>query len=148
LRLTKTSLTLINRTRLRTKGQSAGYPQAQIGITSNSFQRRAPVWGVVKFWEFEGNSGVVKSWEFAGKILQNELCPFHEIIGFTLTLLEKVPRSKNSEENSEKSRLFTGSNLVLRPAWLKLKILRSIWSFHIERPKLYGRTVVEKLLKF
>ena len=42
LRLTKTSLTLINRTRLRTKGQSAGYPQAQIGITSNSFHRRAP----------------------------------------------------------------------------------------------------------
>jgi len=42
LRLTKTSLTLINRTRLRTKGQSAGYPQAQIGITCNSFQRRAP----------------------------------------------------------------------------------------------------------
>ena len=42
LRLTKTSLTLINRTRLRTKGQSAGYPQAQIGITSNFFQRRAP----------------------------------------------------------------------------------------------------------
>jgi len=42
LRLTKTRLTLINRTRLRTKGQSAGYPQAQIGITSNFFQRRAP----------------------------------------------------------------------------------------------------------
>jgi len=42
LRLTKTSLTLINRTRLRTKGQSAGYAQAQIEITSNSFQRRAP----------------------------------------------------------------------------------------------------------
>ena len=41
-RLTKTRLTLINRTRLRTKGQSAGYSQAQIGITSNSFQRRAP----------------------------------------------------------------------------------------------------------
>jgi len=32
--------TLINRTRLRTKSQSAGYPQAQIEITSNSFQRR------------------------------------------------------------------------------------------------------------
>ena len=42
LRLTKTSLTLINRTRLRTKGQSAGYPQVQIGITSNSFQHLAP----------------------------------------------------------------------------------------------------------
>ena len=42
LRLTKTSPALINHTRLRTKGQSAGYPQAQIGITSNSFQRRAP----------------------------------------------------------------------------------------------------------
>jgi len=42
LKLTKTSRTLINRTRLRTKDQSAGYPQAQIGITSNSFQRRAP----------------------------------------------------------------------------------------------------------
>jgi len=42
LRLTKTSLTLINRTRLRTKGQSAGYPQAQIETTFNSFQRRAP----------------------------------------------------------------------------------------------------------
>jgi len=42
LRLTKTSLTLINRTRLRTNGQSAGYPQAQIGITSNSLKRRAP----------------------------------------------------------------------------------------------------------
>ena len=40
LKILKT--TLINRTRLRTKGQSAGYPQAQIGITSNSFQRRAP----------------------------------------------------------------------------------------------------------
>jgi len=34
--------TLINRTRLRTKGQSASYPQAQLEITSNSFQRRAP----------------------------------------------------------------------------------------------------------
>jgi len=34
--------TLINRTQLRTKGQSAGYLQAQIEITSNSFQRRAP----------------------------------------------------------------------------------------------------------
>ena len=33
--------TLINRTRLRTKGQSAGYPQAQIGSTPNFFQRRA-----------------------------------------------------------------------------------------------------------
>jgi len=47
LRLTKTSLTHLNSyvensTRLRTKGQSAGYPQAQIEITSNSFQRRAP----------------------------------------------------------------------------------------------------------
>jgi hypothetical protein len=33
-----------------------------------------------------------------------------------LTLLEKVPRSENSEENSEESRLFTGTNSVLRPA--------------------------------
>jgi len=41
LRLTKTSLTLINRTRLRTKGQSAGYPQAQIEVTSNSSHRQA-----------------------------------------------------------------------------------------------------------
>jgi len=32
--------TLINHSRLRTKGQSAGYPQSQIEITSNSFQRR------------------------------------------------------------------------------------------------------------
>ena len=40
LKILKT--TLINRTRLRTKGQSTGYPQAQIEITSNSFQRRAP----------------------------------------------------------------------------------------------------------
>ena len=37
LRLAKTSLTLINRTRLRTNGQSAGYPKAQIGITSNFY---------------------------------------------------------------------------------------------------------------
>ena len=35
LRLTKTSLTLINRTRLRTKSQSASYPQAQIGTAAN-----------------------------------------------------------------------------------------------------------------
>jgi len=42
LRLNKTSLTRINLTRLRTKGQCAGYPQAQIEITSNSFQRQAP----------------------------------------------------------------------------------------------------------
>ena len=41
-RLTKRRLTLINRTQLRTKGQSAGYPQAQIEITFNSFQRRTP----------------------------------------------------------------------------------------------------------
>jgi len=40
LKILKT--TLINRTWLRTKGQSAGYPQAQIEITSNSFQCRAP----------------------------------------------------------------------------------------------------------
>jgi len=44
------------------------------------------------------------------------LRPFHEITGFTLTLLVKVLRSENSEENSEESRLFTGANLVLRPA--------------------------------
>jgi len=48
-----------------------------------------------------------------GKILWNEFCPFHEITGFTLTLLYKVLRSENSEE----SRLFKGANLVLRPAW-------------------------------
>ena len=42
--------------------------------------------------------------------------PFHEITGFTLTLLVKVLRSENSEENSEETRLFTGANLVLRPA--------------------------------
>jgi len=45
-----------------------------------------------------------------------KLRPFHEITGFTLTLLYKVLRSENSEENSEESRLFTGANLVLRPA--------------------------------
>jgi len=31
------------------------------------------------------------------------LCPFYEITGFTLILLEKVLRSENSEENSEES---------------------------------------------
>jgi hypothetical protein len=41
LRLTKTSLTLIDRTQLWTKGQCADYPQAHVEITSNSFQRRA-----------------------------------------------------------------------------------------------------------
>ena len=51
-----------------------------------------------------------------GKILWNEFCPFHEITGFTLTLLYIVLRSENSEENSEESRLFTTANLVLRPA--------------------------------
>ena len=30
-------------------------------------------------------------------------CPFHEITGFSLTLLYKVLRSENSEENSEES---------------------------------------------
>ena len=45
-----------------------------------------------------------------------ELCPFHEITGSTLTLFVKVPRSENFEENSEESRLFIGTNLVLRPA--------------------------------
>jgi len=65
--------------------------------------------------------GVVKSWEFEGKILWNGFCPFHEITGFTLTLLYKVLRSENSEENSEESRLFTRANLVLRPAsWFRL----------------------------
>ena len=34
-----------------------------------------------------------------------------------MTLLYKVLRSENSEENSEASRLFTGANLVLRPAY-------------------------------
>ena len=43
-------------------------------------------------------------------------CPFHKITGVTLTLLEKVLKSQDSEENSEESRLFTGANLVLRPA--------------------------------
>jgi len=49
-------------------------------------------------------------------MLWNELCPFHEITGFTLTLLDTVLRSENSEENYEESRLFTGANLVVRPA--------------------------------
>jgi len=43
---------------------------------------------------------VVKCREFEGKIRWNELCPFHEITGFTLTLPEKVPRTENSEEKS------------------------------------------------
>ena len=42
VKLKNLNITLIIRTRLRTKGQSAGYPQAQIEINSNSFQRRAP----------------------------------------------------------------------------------------------------------
>ena len=37
LKILKT--TLINRTRLRTKGQSAGYPQAQIEILKSLYQR-------------------------------------------------------------------------------------------------------------
>ena len=72
--------------------------------------------------------GVVKSWEFEGKILWNEFCPFHEITGFTLALLYKVLRSENSEENSEESRLFTGANLVLRPA-----STRGVGNIKIER---------------
>jgi len=43
------------------------------------------------------------------------LCPFHEITGFTLTLLEKVPRTQNSEKKFQESRLFPRANLILRP---------------------------------
>ena len=42
VKLKNLKTTLINHTRLRTKGQSAGHPQAQIEITFNSVQRRAP----------------------------------------------------------------------------------------------------------
>jgi len=51
-----------------------------------------------------------------GKILWNEFCPFHEITGFTLTLLDKVWRSENSEENSEESRLFPFYRSKFSPA--------------------------------
>ena len=40
------------------------------------------------------------------QIYCDELCPFHEITGFTLTLFEKVPRTQNYEKSSKKRDFF------------------------------------------
>jgi len=56
------------------------------------------LWSVVKYWEFERNlmcSKILKIWR------KNPI--------------------KLSDENSEESRLFTGANLVLRPALVRRK---------------------------
>jgi len=57
---------------------------------------------------------------------------FTRLLGLPWHYFTKVLRSENSEENSEESRLFTGANLVLRPALDRLnrfgKIIKSIFS--------------------
>ena len=53
---------------------------------------------------------LIKCWKFVSKNRWNELCPFHEITGFTLTLLEKVPRTQNSEEKFQESRPISRAN--------------------------------------
>ena len=55
-------------------------------------------------------------WELSEKNLWNEFCPFYENTGFTWHYLQKILRSQIFESESEESRLFTGANLVLRPA--------------------------------
>jgi len=44
-----------------------------------------------------------------------EMDPFHEITGFTLTLLEKVGRTENSILEVWRSKLFPEANVILRP---------------------------------
>ena len=54
---------------------------------------------------------IVKCREVEGKIRWNELCPFHEITAFTLTLLEKVSQDSNSLRKIRRiERLFLGEN--------------------------------------
>jgi len=72
----------------------------------------------------------VKFREFGGKVCWNKSCLFHEITGFTLTLLEKVPRTQNSEEKLQESGLFCRANLVLLPALNQLQPgLVKVWNF-------------------
>jgi len=52
---------------------------------------------------------VAKYWEFEGEIRWNGLYPFHEITAFTITLLDRIPRTVNSEEKFIESRLFSPS---------------------------------------
>jgi len=76
-------------------------------------------------------------------------CPFHEITEFTLTLLYKVSRSENSEENSEESRLFTRANLVLRPALLSIKtILFDILDFWCQLEEIWFVETLSKRRMF
>jgi len=74
------------------------------------FSKKKHQWKSPRAWR------VVKFQEFEGTIRWNELCPFHQITGLILTLLEKVPRTQKSEKKFQDSGLFPPTNLVLRPA--------------------------------
>jgi len=52
---------------------------------------------------------LVKCREFEGRIRWNESCPFHDITGFTLTLLEKVRRTEDSFLKVRRIETLSGS---------------------------------------
>ena len=71
---------------------------------------------------------VAKYWEFEGEIRWNGLYPFHEITAFTITLLDRIPRTVNSEEKFIESRLFSPSKFDSATGVTLTLYLESFWS--------------------
>ena len=94
----------------------SGKGQVFRSLVWSGFIRKA-VWGVVKSWEFEGNLRCSKILRIRRKNpVKWAVSISRDYWVYLLRLLDKVLRSDNYEENSEKSRLFTTANLVLRLA--------------------------------
>jgi len=86
------------------------HPMFPINILNGSLRKRRFKRKSRRGWS------IVTCPEYEGKICSNELCPFHEFTGFTLTLLEKGPTEKNWEFRESVWRSDTSSGSKFDPA--------------------------------
>ena len=66
------------------------------------------------------------------------MCQFHEITGFILTVLEKVPRTQNFEKKLQESGLFAQANLFLRSALEQTRRIKWVCPFVARNHPLTG----------
>ena len=75
------------------------------------------------------------------------MCPFHEITGFILTLLEKVPRTQNFEKKLQESGLFAQANLFLRSALEQTRRIKWVCPFVAGNHPLTGAVTICRHLR-
>jgi len=97
-------------------------------------------WRATRVYLLRAARGVVKCLEYGGKISWKG--PFHENIGFNLTLLEKNPQDSNSWRVRKIVRLFPGSCTCV---WAQVELDKSTWQ--VALVKLICRPRLRPLFK-